>query len=70
MAFVEVETRGNIEDAAYVVMPRQLSRIEAAAEASLMLDLEHAMSELRFDAILIALNTVPRNLPSTFDTTS
>lgn len=67
VAFVEVKARGNIDDAAYAVTPRQQSRIVAAAEAWLSRHPEHAMSELRFDAILIAPKTAPRHLPGAFD---
>jgi putative endonuclease len=67
VAFIEVKARGNLDDAAYAVTPRQQARIIAAAQAWLMAHPEHAEYELRFDAMLIAPRRLPRHLVAAFD---
>jgi putative endonuclease len=67
VAFIEVKARGNLDDAAYAVTPRQQARIIAAAQAWLMAHPEHAEYELRFDAMLIAPRRLPRHLLAAFD---
>src|SRR5271168_198442 len=67
VAFVEVKARTNLDDAAYAVTPRQQARIIAAAQAWLMAHPEHALYDLRFDAMLIAPRRLPRHLLAAFD---
>src|SRR5512143_2991156 len=54
LAFVEVKARASLDDAAYAVTPRQQARIIEAAQAWLAGHPEHAQSEFRFDAMLVA----------------
>ncbi|HLJ01380.1 MAG TPA: YraN family protein [Bradyrhizobium sp.] len=67
LTFVEVKARGTIDEAAYAVTPRQQARIIAAAQAWLMAHPEHALYDLRFDAMLIAPRSLPRHLVAAFD---
>lgn len=67
VAFVEVKARGNLDDAAYAVTPRQQARIIAAAQIWLMAHPEHAEYDLRFDAVLIAPRRLPRHVLAAFD---
>ena len=67
IAFVEVKARASLDEAAYAVTPRQQQRIVAAAEAWLMAHPEHAVFDLRFDAVLIAPRSLPRHLLAAFD---
>jgi putative endonuclease len=67
LAFVEVKARHSLDEAAYAVTPRQQQRIIAAARAWLMTHPEHAAFELRFDAVLVAPQRLPRHLPGAFD---
>src|SRR5580700_1046397 len=67
LAFVEVKARANLDDAAYVVTPRQQARIIAAAQIWLMAHPEHEAYDLRFDAMLIAPRRLPRHVLSAFD---
>jgi putative endonuclease len=67
LAFVEVKARGNLDDAAYAVTPRQQARIIAAAQIWLMAHPEHEGYDLRFDAMLIAPRRLPRHLVAAFD---
>jgi putative endonuclease len=67
LAFIEVKARTSLDDAAYAVTARQQARIIDAAQAWLMAHPEHADFELRFDAILIAPQRLPRHLLAAFD---
>src|ERR1700731_4087604 len=67
LAFIEVEARPSLDDAAYAVTARQQARIINAAQAWLMAHPEHAEFELRFDALLIAPRRLPRHLLAAFD---
>jgi putative endonuclease len=67
LAFVEVKARETLDDAAYAVTPRQQARIIAAAQAWLMAHPEHALYDLRFDAMLIAPRRFPRHVLAAFD---
>ncbi len=67
VAFVEVKARASLDEAAYVVTPRQQQRIVNAAQAWLMAHPEHAEFDLRFDAVLIAPKSLPRHLLAAFD---
>ncbi len=54
LIFVEVKARARLDDAAYSVTDRQQRRIAAAASAWLAANPDDAMSDMRFDAILVA----------------
>jgi putative endonuclease len=66
IAFVEVKARASLDEAAFAVTPRQQARIINAAQAWLVAHPEHAEFELRFDAILIAPQHLPRHLLAAF----
>jgi putative endonuclease len=70
LAFVEVEARATLDEAAFAVTPRQQQRIVNAAQAWLVAHPEHAEFELRFDAILIAPRHLPRHVLAAFDASS
>ena len=67
IVFVEVKARAKLDDAAYAVTPHQQARIVAAAEAWLAAHPEHAQSDFRFDAMLVAPGKLPRHLTAAFD---
>ena len=67
IAFIEVKARASLDEAAYAVTPRQQRRIIDAAQGWLMAHPEHAESDLRFDAMLIAPRRLPRHLLAAFD---
>ena len=67
LVFVEVKARGSLDEAAYAVTPRQQQRIINAAQAWLMAHPEHAEFDMRFDAMLIAPQRLPRHLLAAFD---
>src|ERR1700740_3536303 len=67
LAFVEVQARATLDEAAFAVTERQQLRIINAAQAWLVAHPEHAEFELRFDAILIAPRSLPRPLLAAFD---
>jgi putative endonuclease len=67
IAFIEVEARASLDDAAWAVTPRQQQRIINAAQAWLMAHPEHAEFDMRFDAMLIAPRSLPRHLLAAFD---
>lgn len=67
LTFIEVKARGNLDDAAYSITPRQRRRIIDAAQAWLMAHPEHANFEMRFDAILVAPKRLPRHVLAAFD---
>lgn len=67
VAFIEVKARGDLDDAAYAVTPRQQQRIVAAAQAWLMHNPAYERHEMRFDAILVAPGHLPRHLTAAFD---
>ena len=69
-AFVEVKARATLDEAAFAVTQRQQLRIINAAQAWLVAHPEHAEFELRFDAILIAPRSLPRQLLAAFDASS
>lgn len=70
LVFVEVKARERFDDAAWSVTPRQQARIVAAAEAWLAAHPDHAIEDIRFDAVLVAPGRLPRHLPAAFDATS
>jgi len=67
IVFVEVKARAKLDDAAYAVTPLQQARIVAAAEAWIASHPEHANSDFRFDAVLVAPGRLPRHLAAAFD---
>lgn len=67
IVFVEVKARANLDDAAYAVTAHQQARIVAAAEAWIAAHPQHAQSEFRFDAMLVAPGKLPRHLTAAFD---
>ena len=67
IVFVEVKARARLDDAAYAVTPHQQARIIAAAEAWIAAHPQHAQSDFRFDAMLVAPGKLPRHLTAAFD---
>ena len=67
IVFVEVKARARLDDAADAGTPHQQARIVAAAEAWIAAHPEHAQSEFRFDAMLVAPGKLPRHLTAAFD---
>ena len=67
IAFIEIKTRANLDEAAYAMTPRQQQRIIDAAQGWLVAHPEHAEFELRFDAMLIAPRSLPRHVLAAFD---
>jgi putative endonuclease len=67
IVFVEVKARAKLDDAAYAVTPHQQARIIAAAEAWIASQPQHANSDFRFDAILVAPGQLPKHLTAAFD---
>jgi putative endonuclease len=67
IVFVEVKARASLDEAAYAVTPHQQARIVAAAEAWIAAHPQHAQSDFRFDAMLVAPGKLPRHLTAAFD---
>jgi putative endonuclease len=67
IVFVEVKARATLDDAAYAVTRHQQARIIAAAEAWIAGNPQHAQSDFRFDAMLVAPGKLPRHLTAAFD---
>jgi putative endonuclease len=67
LVFVEVKARDSFDDAAEALGKRQQSRIIGAAQWWLAGHPEDAMSNMRFDAILVIPRHLPRHLPAAFD---
>jgi putative endonuclease len=68
LVFVEVKARASLDAAAEAVLPRQQQRIAAAAEAWLATYPDPKISEMRFDAILVAPGKLPRHIENAFET--
>ena len=68
LVFVEVKARNDLDDAAESVTVRQRSRIAAAAEAWLATYPDPSVTEMRFDAILVAPGKMPRHIQAAFET--
>jgi len=68
LVFVEVKARNNLDEAAESVTVRQRSRIAAAAEAFIATYPDPRVTEMRFDAILVAPGKMPRHIPAAFET--
>jgi putative endonuclease len=67
LIFVEVKARARLDDAAYSVTERNQRRVAAAASAWLAANPDDAMSDMRFDAILVAPRSLPRHIPGAFE---
>ena len=68
LVFVEVKARNNLDEAAESVTMRQRARIAAAAEAWLATYPDPSITDIRFDAILVAPGKMPRHIPGAFET--
>jgi putative endonuclease len=67
LVFVEVKARATLDDAAEAVLPRQQQRIAAAAEAWLATYPDPKITDMRFDAILVAPGRLPRHIENAFE---
>jgi putative endonuclease len=67
LVFVEVKARERIDDAAWSVTMRQRARIAAAAEAWLAANGDDSITDIRFDAMLVAPGRLPHHIPAAFD---
>lgn len=67
LIFVEVKARAKLDDAAWSVTGRNQRRVAAAASAWLAAHPEDAMSDMRFDAILVAPRSLPRHIQGAFE---
>jgi putative endonuclease len=67
LVFVEVKARDTLDDAAWAVSERQRARIVAAAEAYLARFPDARVTDIRFDAILVAPRRIPRHITAAFD---
>jgi len=67
LVFAEVKARGDLDEAAYSLKPRQQRRIAAAAEAWLAAHPDGSVRDIRFDAILVAPGKMPRHIPGAFE---
>ena len=69
LLFVEVKARANLDAAAEAVTLRQQQRIAAAAEAWLATYPDPRVTDIRFDAVLVAPGKMPRHIPGAFEAT-
>ena len=67
LVFVEVKAREKLADAAESIGRRQQQRIIAAAEFWLAGHPDDAMSNMRFDVVLVAPRRLPVHLAAAFD---
>ncbi len=67
LVFVEVKARNKLDDAAEAVTERSKLRIVAAAEYWLSQHPDDVMSEMRFDAVLVAPGKMPRHIAAAFE---
>lgn len=67
LVFVEVKAREQLDDAAWSITPRQRIRIVAAAEAWLAAYPDETVSDIRFDAMLVAPRRMPQHIQAAFD---
>jgi putative endonuclease len=67
LIFVEVKARATLDAAAEAVTPRQQQRIAGAAEIWLASNPVPAITDMRFDAILVAPGKLPRHIQSAFE---
>ncbi len=70
LVFVEVKAREKLADAAESIGRRQQQRIIAAAEFWLAGHPGDAMSDMRFDVVLVAPRRLPVHLMAAFDASS
>ena len=68
LVFVEVKARNDLDEAAESVTPRQRARIAAAAEAWLATYPDPSITDIRFDAMLVAPGKFPRHIQGAFET--
>jgi putative endonuclease len=68
LVFVEVKARNDLDEAAESVTPRQRARIAAAAGAWLATYPDPSVTDMRFDAVLVAPGKMPRHIPAAFET--
>ncbi|WP_127088186.1 YraN family protein [Aquabacter cavernae] len=66
LVFCEVKARGGRDAAAYSLLPRQMRRIAAAAEAWLAARPDLATLDARFDAVLVSGDGV-EHIPGAFE---
>jgi len=62
-----VRARASLDEAAESVTPRQRRRIAAAAEIWLAGNPDDSVRDIRFDAILVAPDKLPRHIPTGFE---
>src|SRR5262245_10980937 len=67
LVFVEVKARATLDDAAWSVSDRQRVRIIQAAQAWLARNADDRVTDIRFDAVLVAPGHMPRHIPAAFD---
>ena len=67
LVFAEVKARATLDEAAESVNQRQRRRIAAAAEIWLAANPDNMISDVRFDAILVAPGKIPRHVPAAFE---
>jgi putative endonuclease len=67
LVFVEVKARASLDAAAESVLPRQRQRIVAAAEAWLATYPDPKITDMRFDAVLVAPGKLPRHIAGAFE---
>ena len=67
LVFVEVKARENLDVAAESILPRQQTRIAAAAEAWLATYQPRGVTDMRFDVVLVAPGKLPRHLTAAFE---
>jgi putative endonuclease len=67
LVFAEVKARATLDEAAESVNERQRRRIAAAAEIWLAANPDDMISDVRFDAILVAPGKIPRHIPAAFE---
>ena len=67
LVFVEVKARGTLEAAAESIDVRTQRRIAAAAEAWLATYPQPNVTDMRFDAMLVAPGKMPRHIQGAFE---
>ena len=67
LIFVEVKARETLDGAAESVTPMQKRRICAAAEAWPAGNPDTSVTDMRFDAVLVAPGSIPRHIPAAFE---
>lgn len=67
LVFVEVKARATLDAAAEAVTPRQQRRIAGAAEIWLSKFPDDSITDIRFDAMLVAPARIPRHIPGAFE---